>query len=99
ANGVTGRYNVSAVVGGVNAPFDLSNISPGTPSNVVATAETSTSVLITWNGPVVGATYEVQRLSAGNVSSTVGSSTSGSLTDSVATANTAYLYEVREISP
>jgi len=99
ANGITGRYNVTATVGAFTGTFDLSNISPGTPTNVVATAQTTTSVLIVWSGPVVGATYEVQRLASGNVSSTVGSSSSGSLTDSAATANTAYLYEVREISP
>ncbi|MGZ7038466.1 MAG: Ig-like domain-containing protein, partial [Thermoanaerobaculia bacterium] len=99
ANGTTGRYTVKATVGGLpDALFDLSNISPGTPTNVVATAMTPTSVLVTWTG-LAGATYEVMRLAANSVSSTVGSSTSGALTDINAIADTAYLYAVREINP
>ena len=59
-------------------------------TNVVATAVTSTSVSVTWTG-TAGATYEVLRVAAGGVSSTLGTSTSGAFTDNTATADTAYL--------
>jgi hypothetical protein len=79
ANGTLGSYNVTATVGALTATFALTNTT-GTPTNVVATATTPTSVLITWNG-TAGATYEVHRISVGNVDTTVGTSTSGSFTD------------------
>ena len=97
ANGTPGSYNVTAVVGALTATFALTN-TPATPTNTVATATTPTSVSITWNG-TAGATYEVLRLAAGGVTSTIGTSGSGSLTDNTASAATAYLYKVRAISP
>jgi hypothetical protein len=97
ANGIFGNYDVTAVVGALTATFALTN-RPATPTDVVATAITRTSVSVTWNG-TAGATYEVLRLAAGGDSTTVGSSGSGSVTDTTATADTAYLYEVRAISP
>ncbi len=70
----------------------------GIPTNVVATATTSTSVLITWSA-TIAESYEVLRLSAGGVSQTLGStiatSTSASFNDNNAAPNTAYLYRVR----
>jgi hypothetical protein len=71
---------------------------PVTPTNVVATATAPTSVSITWIGQA-GATWEVLRIAAGGVSSTIGTSTSGALTDTTASANTAYLYKVRQTIP
>jgi hypothetical protein len=97
ANGILGTYNVTAVVGALTATFALTN-TPATPTSVAATATTPTSVSITWNG-TAGATYEVLRIAAGAVSSTIGSSGAGSLTDSTVSANTSYLYKVRAISP
>jgi uncharacterized delta-60 repeat protein len=97
ANGTMGSYNVTAVVGALTAPFALTN-TPATPTNVVATAVTQTSVSITWTG-TAGATYEVLRVAAGAVSSTLGTSTSGAFTDNTATADKVYLYKVRAIAP
>ncbi len=71
---------------------------PATPTNVVATAITTTSVSVTWNG-TAGATYEVVRVGAGSTSTTIGTSTGGSLTDTTAAAGTAYLYKVHAIAP
>ena len=79
----------------------FSGFSPGgapAPTNIVATAITATSVTITWSA-TAGTTCEVLRLAAGGASSTIGSSGSGSLTDTTASANTAYLYKVRTIAP
>jgi hypothetical protein len=97
ANGTLGSYNVTAVVGALTAPFALTN-TPATPTNVVATAVTQTSVSITWTG-TAGATYEVLRVAAGPVSSTLGTSTSGAFTDNTTTADKVYLYKVRSIAP
>jgi len=102
ANGTMGGYNVTAAVGDLTATFALTN-TDGQPSGIVATATTPTSVSISWNG-TAGNTYEVLRIAAGGVSSTVGSSIagvsgSGSFADTTATADTAYLYDVRAILP
>lgn len=80
----------------VNVTYSLQGIAA--PTNVVATAITPTSVSITWSG-TAGVTYEVLRLAAGGASSTIGSSSSGSLTDTTASANTAYMYQGRAIAP
>ncbi len=97
ANANLGSYNVTASIGAFSATFALTN-TVATPANVVATATSPTSVLITWNGSA-GATYQVTRVQAGNVQVTAGSSTSGSVVDSPVSANTSYLYKVRAISP
>lgn len=96
ANGSVGAYNVDAVAGSLTATFSLTN-TPATPTSVSATATTQTSVSVVWNG-TIGATYEVVRIAAGAVSSTRGTSTSGTFTDTV-TANAVYLYKVRAIAP
>src|SRR5207344_2390471 len=51
------------------------NVPINTPTNVVATATTPTSVTITWNG-TAGTTYQVTRVAAGNATTTIGSTTS-----------------------
>jgi hypothetical protein len=68
------------------------------PTNVVATAIFQSAVEITWVG-VKGVTYEVLRTGANGATATVGSSTSGTVTDKTASPNTAYLYRVRAIAP
>lgn len=96
ANGTLGNYNASAVVGAFTANFALTN-TPDTPTSTVATATTPTSVSVSWNG-TSGATYEVQRISAGG-SLILGTSLNGTFPDNAAVAGTAYLYEVRAIAP
>ena len=99
ANAVLGSYNVTAVVGSLTATFALTNTNTAaTPANTLATAVTPTSVSVSWTG-TAGATYEVLRLAAGAVSTTLGTSITGSFTDNTASANTAYLYKVRGIAP
>ena len=44
-------------------------------------------------------TYEVLRVGANGATSTIGTSTTGSIVDTTAVANTAYLYKVRAILP
>ncbi|HWN11606.1 MAG TPA: fibronectin type III domain-containing protein [Pyrinomonadaceae bacterium] len=76
--------------------------SPGPPpTNLVATAQSETSVNLTWTAPISGIAtgYLIERrhsLSAQPVEIQTGVTTP-SFTDATATANTAYLYRVRAI--
>lgn len=97
ANGSLGGYNVTAVVGALTATFALTN-TPATPTNVVAAATPSNTVHITWTG-TAGATYEVVRVAAGNVSTSAGTSGAGTVTDGTVASNTAYIYKVHAIAP
>ncbi len=67
------------------------------PTNVVATATTSTNVNITWTAAVGAASYRVYR-SSGGAFTLVGSPVPNSFSDPTAVANTAYLYKVRSFS-
>jgi hypothetical protein len=93
----TGNNGKLAVINGaitVTAPSK----DGATPTNVVATATSPTSVYVSWTG-TPNATYEVVRVGAGNVTATVGSSHAGGLSDTNASASTAYLYKVHAITP
>jgi photosystem II stability/assembly factor-like uncharacterized protein len=68
------------------------------PTNVVATATTSTSINLTWTAAVGAASYRVYRTSDRVTYTLVGSPTSAPFTDTTAVANTAYLYKVRSYS-
>jgi hypothetical protein len=98
ANPIVGSYNATATIGAFGALFALTN-TPVTPTNTLATATTATSVSISWMGSV-GATYQVTRVAViGGAVTPIGTSLSGTLTDTTATANTAYLYSVHAIAP
>ncbi|HYS56315.1 MAG TPA: hypothetical protein VER58_21360 [Thermoanaerobaculia bacterium] len=74
-------------------------ISLGAPTNVVATAASSTTVNVTWS-PVQGAdSYEISRRDAGAYTVINNTTTGTSFTDTTASANTAYLYRVRALDP
>lgn len=95
ANGIVGSYDVTAILGDMTATFALTNTT--SPSNVVATATTATSVAISWTASG-GVTYEVQRQASGGTTS-VGTTAGGTLNDNAAVANTSYLYRVRTVTP
>jgi subtilisin-like proprotein convertase family protein len=67
------------------------------PTNVVATATTTTNVNITWTAAVGAASYRVYRSSGGGFS-LVGSPVTNSFNDPTAVASTAYLYKVRSFA-
>lgn len=100
--GPKGSYTITVTslndCGSPTTTFSLDVTDPPGPTNVVATATATTTVSVSWSA-TPGVTYEVLRLGAGGVSTTVGTSTSGSLTDTTATAGKAYLYKVRGIAP
>lgn len=72
---------------------------PPIPTNVVATANSATSVNVTWT-PIAGiSSYRVyRRASSGGPFSLVGSPAAPPFSDTTASANTAYLYLVRSFS-
>ena len=76
--------------------FTYSTVPPAPPTGVTATAQTSTSVLVSWNSVSTATSYQVYRQAPGVAFSPVGTPTAGtSFTDTTATANTSYLYRVR----
>lgn len=67
---------------------------PSAPTNVVATAASATSVSITWTASAGATSYTVYRSSNNSTYASVGTPATNSLTDSTASANTAYMYKV-----
>jgi hypothetical protein len=72
------------------------------PTNVVATALTSTSVQITWTAATGAAKYEISRSANNSTFTTVcvvatTCPASSPFTDNSATANTAYIYKVKSV--
>ncbi|HYM62997.1 MAG TPA: hypothetical protein VEZ11_19070 [Thermoanaerobaculia bacterium] len=86
-------------LGGALTPWDQRAVealypSPAAPSNLVATAASSTSVALTWTAVAGAASYTVYRTPDNATYSNVGTPATNSFTDSSASANTAYLYKV-----
>lgn len=69
-------------------------VAPPAPTNVVATASSTTNVNLTWTAAAGASSYRVYR-SNGAGFSLVGSPVATSFADPTAVANTAYLYMVR----
>lgn len=84
ANGQLSLVNGSVTVSAVQAP-----------TNLVATATSSSQVNVTWNAVAGADQYEVWRSFNGGAFGLVGSPVSPSFTDSTVGANTSYLYRVR----
>ena len=72
---------------------------PPAPTNVVATAATGTSVDLTWTASTGATSYTVLRTADNSTYSTVGTPGTNSLTDSTASAGTAYFYKVTATGP
>ncbi|MFL6246468.1 MAG: fibronectin type III domain-containing protein [Thermoanaerobaculia bacterium] len=71
---------------------------PAAPTNVVATPFSSTRVDLTWTAVAGADSYEVDRKAAGGAFTLVGSPAGNSFSDTTASANTAYLYQVRAVN-
>jgi hypothetical protein len=103
ANGIAGNFTVTASAAGIPslATFNLTSTSSAlaAPTNVVATALTTTSVSITWNASPGATSYEVVRVGAGGVTTSAGTTSSTVLTDTTAAVDTAYVYKVRATAP
>ncbi len=68
------------------------------PASVMATATSTSNVLVTWTAAANATSYNVYRSSNGISYSLAGSSATTSFNDSGRTANTSYLYKVRSVS-
>jgi hypothetical protein len=69
-----------------------------TPSNVVATATSTSNVNVSWTAVSGATTYNVYRSSDGTNYVLAGSTSGTSFNDGGRTANTAYLYKVRAVN-
>src|SRR5207253_6193470 len=91
--------NFDTTTGTLPNAFTYVSVPPAAPTGVTATAQTPTSVLVTWNAASTATSYQVYRQAPGVAFAPLGSPTaSTSLTDSSATADTSYLYRVRAIN-
>ncbi len=71
---------------------------PNPPTNLVATATTSTNVFVSWTAVPGAAGYNVYRSNSGTNFTLLGSSGTAFLNDPTVSANTSYLYLVRAVS-
>lgn len=101
ANGTPGTFTVTASAAGLAplATFNATITPVAPPTNVVATASTSTSVSIVWSASAGATSYEVVRIGPGGTLTSLGTTGSTAFTDSLVAANTAYLYKVRAATP
>jgi photosystem II stability/assembly factor-like uncharacterized protein len=68
---------------------------PAAPAGLTATAQTGTSVLVSWSAAATATSYQVYRRAPGGIFQTVGAPTGNlSFTDATASSGTAYLYAV-----
>ena len=101
------KDNVTSLIGsnesppGGSASASITILLPANPTGTIATAQTTTSVLVTWIGSATGTSYEIARSSPTNYMAftTIGTTSSSSFTDNTAQANNAYLYKVRAVAP
>ncbi len=102
----------SSVTNGINAtlqtwdqnavravyPGSGGGTAPAAPTGVTATAQSTTSVLVTWNAVTGATSYEIHRKGPGNTPYTLRSPTTAtSLTDTGLTPNSSYRYFVRAV--
>jgi hypothetical protein len=88
ANGLLALTNGSTTIGGTIAA----------PANVVAIANGTTAVNVSWSAVAGASHYEISRSFNGNAYASIGTTTALSLLDSSVSANTTYLYRVRAVN-
>lgn len=70
---------------------------PAAPANVIATAQGTTQVALTWTASPFAASYEVFRRSGNGSEANIGTSGAAAFSDTGAAASTAHLYRVRAV--
>jgi hypothetical protein len=83
--------DASGVELGVARAIDVTS-GPGVPQSIVATATAATSVTVNWSAAVGSSSYDVDRSASGTSFVKIGSTTGLTYTDTLAVANTSYLY-------
>lgn len=76
----------------------ITTASSAAPSNLVATATSTSQASLTWIGVIGTDHYEVERRSGGGAFALVGSPTTASFTNTGLAADTTYLYRVRAVA-
>ncbi len=77
------------------AAFTYTTTPPPAPSGVVATAQSATSVAVSWNATPRATSYGLFRRGSTGVWESVGTTSTTSLTDGTAAATTSYFYRVQ----
>lgn len=97
---ITATYEGDAThLASTSAPVQqVVNAGVAAPTNVVATALTSTQVAISWSASTGATQYEVRRKAAGGAYTLIGTVSTTSFTDSAVAANQTYLYTVRALA-
>ena len=88
ANGLLSLTNGSTTISGTIAA----------PANVIATANGTSSVNVTWSAVAGANHYQVWRRFNGSAYASIGTTTSLSMLDSAVSANTTYIYRVRAVN-
>ncbi|HVQ16953.1 MAG TPA: fibronectin type III domain-containing protein, partial [Vicinamibacterales bacterium] len=96
----------TAIVGGINDDNDagaawvfvVASTIPLPPTRVTAVAVSNAQVDVAWSVPPGATSYQIDRRAAGGGFSQIGTSTTGSFSDTTASAGSAYLYRVRALN-
>jgi len=88
--------NLDGRSGTLTAGFTYTN-TPLAPANVTATAQTATSILVSWSASATATSYQVFRRDNSGAFNEIGTPTGTSFPDTV-TAGTAHLYRVRAVN-
>lgn len=91
---ITGTVNSAAITDNATVTFTTLGI----PSNVIATASTTTSITLTWTAATGATSYQIDRRSAGTAFVQIGTSAGPAFTDTSVSASSAHLYRVRAVS-
>lgn len=90
--------NADGQTGSLSGAFTYSDSAPLAPAGVVATAQTTTSVLVSWSASDGATSYQVLRKALGGSFDVIASPAGTSYTDTGAGPSTAYLYAVRAVN-
>lgn len=90
--------NFDTQTGSLAGAFTYTNSPPSAPTGVVATAQTPTSVLVTWSAAASATSYEVWRKISTGLFEYIGTSSVTSFTDPSVSPSTAYLYAVKAVN-
>jgi len=93
-NGILKQYDHDAATT-VYGPE--TTVPPAAPTNIVATATSTTTVRVTWTAAADTTSYNVYRSTNGSTYTLAGSTSGTAFDDTGRTANTSYLYRVRSV--
>ena len=90
--------NPDGQAGSLSSAFTYTATAPSVPTAVVATAQTTTSVAVSWTASDGATSYEVLRKAYGGSFGVIGTPTGTSFTDTLASPSTSYLYAVTAVN-